>query len=263
MHIANMAPPGLLEIKEEPSLPNVENPTKFTNQTELSRFPAEIQQKVWVEAMQKPACHTFKVLQSKDDDGSGRWTVHLRSLPERSDPSAYRRWKSLLHCKAKDNTLHKDKIELKNIGFQTGFRLAMVNFQRILLKTLQGYQLAAAIDVETDLVILEFERGKTAPQFTWFEHSTTHMGLNIVRHRMRHFKRVAIHYKAGHASADKHGPFQCYCPPPIPLNCHKYKICCSELACFLDCFENLEEFYFVVEIKGKKNRKWAAAYKSK
>ncbi|KAK7739774.1 hypothetical protein SLS53_005744 [Cytospora paraplurivora] len=265
-----MAPPGVFGRRTEPEMKRTKDAKEDNNEVKedsqlpdpkadllFACFPAEIQQQIWVEAVQKPACHSFKVVKS-DYPSSRKWEIHLHALWPRHDPSAYRWWKSLLHCEPKNGGDDK----LKNISFQTGFRHAMVNFQPICLRTKKhGYQLAAAINVETDLVIIDFSRGATAQPFTWFEHSTTSMDLNTIRHRMRHFKRVAIHYKASDSKAYKPGPFQCYCTSPSQLGCHRYKACCSELACFLDCFPELEEFYFVLEEPKGKAKTWTDEYK--
>lgn len=264
-----MAPPGLFKKRTELEKPAKEENNEVEKDTQypgpkkhllFARFPAEVQQQVWAEAVEKPACHSFKVVKSDYSSSTGKWEIHLQALWPRNDPSAYRWWKSLLRCKRKTD----DDEKLKNISFQAGFRHAMVEFQPICLKTKRnGYQLAAAINVATDLVIIDFDRGATAQSFTWFEHSTTGMDLNTIRHRMRHFKRVAVHYKG--RKAGKPGPFQCHCTSQQQVGCHNYKACCSELACFLDCFPELEEFYFVVEEpKGEgKARKWLDEYKSR
>lgn len=268
-----MAPPGLFNIKKAVQVEDnhAQKPASKVNDkvnkhlqkpAEAKGFPfsrlfPEIQHMVWAEAMQKPACHTFKVHKSRGYQATG-WEIHLHPIPKRYDPSAYRLWKSLLHSTSED-----DK-KLKNISFQTGFRRAMVNFQPIEVKISGQYQLAAAIDVGTDLVILEFERGPTSPTIGWFLHSDKAMNLNTIRNRMKHFKRVAIHYKPAHQLASKRsGPFACYCPPTYNLGCGRYKACYYELGCFLDCFENLEEFYLVVEMKGKADNDWAKQYRSK
>ncbi|KAL1866851.1 hypothetical protein Daus18300_006554 [Diaporthe australafricana] len=151
--------------------------------------------------------------------------------------------------------------KLANGTFQAGFRRAMVQFQTICVKNPGFYQKAAAIDVATDLVIIEHERGETAPASGWFEHSTPRMHLHSIRQRMSHFRRVAVHYKKSHTYASERGPFQCYCPAAAQLQCYQYKACPVEQACFLDCFENLEEFYYVVEVSGKREMPWYAAYR--
>lgn len=153
--------------------------------------------------------------------------------------------------------------KLANVSFQAGFRNSMVQFQRIFLMAPKMYRFGAALDVATDLVIIELERGEGAASSAWFEHSTSRMQIDAIRHRMRHFKRVAVHYKKSHSDARDRGPFQCYCPAGSQLQCYNYKACPMEQACFLDCFPNLKEFYYVVEAKNNNEKDWFVAYKGK
>lgn len=266
-----MAPPGLFNTKEVQSKNNnhgqkpaskkpdqVDEDSQDPAQDEGFPFPqlsAELQHMIWGEAMQKPACHTFKVHKSRQP---GPWVLNLHAIPQRYDTSAYRGWKSLLYTTQGDNE------KLKNISFQTGFRRAMIKFQRIEVRVSGHDQTAAAIDVATDLVILEFERGARIPVIGWFMHwQPLKMNINTIRHDMRHFKRVAIHYKSNHQGCTLGGPFRCYCGPGLNRGCARFKVCYYELGCFLDCFPNLEEFYFVVETKGKEQKDWAKQYRER
>ncbi|KAI3399136.1 hypothetical protein diail_7715 [Diaporthe ilicicola] len=290
----------------------VQKPTRFER---FSRFPEEIKQMIWREAVQKPSCHTFKFQRRQQPPyGPGSpWTVDLAAVPALYDPSAYRRWKPMLwnrsyqvakimkskkgftyeEPKLDRDDLKKWRTEVRNLvgsketdpdeppktnakkseeafsklansSFQTGFRSAMVQFQPIVLKSPSFYEKAAAIDVATDLVIIELERGETAPASAWFDHSTRRMQINTIRHRMRHFRRVAVHYKKSHTGAGERGPFQCYCPAGpagAQWECHEYKACPLEQACFLDCFPNLEEFYYVAEVSHKQEMAWCVAFR--
>ncbi|KKY32747.1 hypothetical protein UCDDA912_g07283 [Diaporthe ampelina] len=169
--------------------------------------------------------------------------MDLRAQQINLDTSAYRQWKSMLwnrnykvptitdseesqlegedlHRALKEDPSNPRKSSLQksrqafsklaNVSFQAGFRRSMIDFQRIRLLTpnRRGLRHAAAIDTATDLSILEFKRGVNDPALHWFEHSTGRM-------RIDHTRREA-------------------CP--------------VEQACFLDCFANLKEFYYVVEV---------------
>ncbi|KAG6355102.1 hypothetical protein INS49_004183 [Diaporthe citri] len=266
--------------------------SKPNQRIEFSRFPAEIQHMIWSEAMQKPACHTFKFARSKQPPHHpNTWITHtydLWALPSSYDPSAYRWWKSMLwNCNYKQPKPEKLKLEgldlakyklekanlndirrprkskeafskLANASFQTGFRRSMVDLQPILTHTATSNRKGAAIDVATDLVILEFERGGTADASSWFEHVDGRMEMMDIRRKTRHLKRVAVHYKKSHPGCGRRSPFQCWCPAGSPLNldCASYKFCPMEQACFLDCFPNIEEFYYVVEVTKKKEVAW-------
>ncbi|KAF3763319.1 hypothetical protein M406DRAFT_331847 [Cryphonectria parasitica EP155] len=222
----------------------------------LNRVPAEIQTMIWSEVIKMPACHTFKIV--KDDQVSAGsaanpWALRIMAKEPRHDPSAYRLWKKL----------H----QLHNISFEAAFRFLATNIQPLALH-LPGsrqptYAPRAAIDSSNDLVIFDFERGSRQTLFSWFEHTGVRSTMNIrlIRSRFRHFTRVALHYRDSHVNADLPGPFQCYCQPPVPMRCHRYKACPLELACFLDCFRNLKEFYLIVQPRRQEEIRFAAEYK--
>ncbi|KAK7696800.1 hypothetical protein SLS64_014202 [Diaporthe eres] len=298
---------------------------KSNHRIEFSRFPAEIQHMIWSEAMQKPACHTFKFARPRKPTYNPRaWdhTFDLWVLPSNYDPSAYRQWKSVLwngnyklpleesekpvkkllpyqnrnrRSRVERPKPEKPKLEgldlvkrniekanlddadkpsiqkskeawskLANASFQAGFRWSMVDLQTIFAHTATGDRIAAAIDAATDLVILEFERGETADPSAWFEHHDDgRMVMDDIRHKTRHLKRVAVHYKKSHPDCNRRSPFQCWCPGVSLLNCETYKFCPVEQACFLDCFANIEEFYYVMEVTKKKELDWCDQYRGK
>lgn len=285
---------------------NRRSPNEVKERIEFSKFPAEIQHMIWVEAFLKPACHTFKLVYRKPSDAGDPWSMSLQVLPSNQDPSAFRRWKAMLwngQYKLPDpsGTTDRSKLDLDaysrhsiesgnldddddrkpmiqksreavsklaNASFQAGFRRAMVAFQPIRLlvpadkrKGVDNWRDGAAIDTATDLVIIEFDRGTLSPALHWFEHSTGRMAVDDIRRDTRHLKRVAVHYKKSHKRTIGRDPFQCYCPAGTGMGCIDYKACPVEQACFLDCFANLEEFYYVVEVTKKKEVAWKTEYK--
>lgn len=241
---------------------------------DFSRFPAEIQHMIWIEAIQKPACHTFKFVKRPDRRATGQgWDMELHVHQDNLDTSAYRQWKTMLfnrqykipydiewRVNMKAQTASS---KLANASFQTGFRRAMIDFQALEVYASYGGGRVekAAIDTATDLTILEFERGVNAPALHWFEHSTGLLRIKDLRDHVRHLKRVAVHYKKSHKDSTSRGPFQCYCPSGADLDCGLYKACPVEQACFLDSFPNLEEFYYVVEVTKKKELEWKDDYR--
>lgn len=282
--------PNKVEKRAKKPAPKQKYRVKF------SRFPAEIQQMIWTEAMQKPACHTFKFAMSSERQPNRTWKMDLRAQQINLDTSAYRQWKSMLwnrnykvptitdseesqlegedlHRALKEDPSNPRKSSLQksrqafsklaNVSFQAGFRRSMIDFQRIRLLTpnRRGLRHAAAIDTATDLSILEFKRGVNDPALHWFEHSTGRMRIDHTRREVSQLKRVAVHYKKSHKNATRRGPFQCHCSSGSQLNCHLYKACPVEQACFLDCFANLKEFYYVVEVARTKELAWKAEYK--
>lgn len=300
-----MAPPAIARIeaglkaqKKGYAWAPPTSPDKVTKSVEkpkqefFSKFPTEIQQMIWSEALQKPACHTFKLAKVKQPLSvtNGGYKLDLQPLAIHHDHSAYLFWKSLLYVRQykvsedenpelEEADREKLEIEKANLGnldefiaqrsqeafsklanqsFQAGFRRSMIQLQKVNLKTKAGKPRGAAMDAATDLVIFEFERGETAPPNAWFERA----GIERVRAKLKPFKRVAVHYKKSHALANCRGPFQCWCPAgPARLNCKQYKACPMEQACFLDCFTELEAFYYVVEVTNQKQLAWLDEYK--
>lgn len=219
----------------------------------LNQLPTELQHMIWSEVLKRPSCHHFKLRKGDDGSNPNHWVIHLSEKRPMYDPSTYRHWKEL----------HK----LKNVSFGTAFRRCTTQIQPITLRSSKPplYRATAAIDVPTDLIILDFDRGSTSTPFTWFEHATLGpfgtMNIRTVRSRLQHFRKVAIHWNDKQAPAAHGGPFQCYCAPGPAAFCSQLKACPLELACFLDCFQNLEEFYLVVDVRLKKQRVFAADYK--
>lgn len=302
-----MAPPAIARIDaglkaqkkgDAPTSPKSHNKVtksvKKPKQEFFSRFPAEIQQMIWGEALQKPACHTFKLGKVKQPPSvtNGSPKLDLQPLPINFDNSAYRFWKSLLYVRnykvsevSEDEEpeleeADREKLEIEranlesgdkfiaqrsqeaysklaNQSFQAGFRRSMINLEVVHLKNKAGSWRGAAFDAATDLVILEFDRGETAPPNAWFERAE----IERVRAKLKPFKRVAVHYKKSHANAKRRGPFQCWCPASSILHCNLFKACPVEQACFLDCFTELEAFYYVVDVTGKDEPAWLDEYK--
>lgn len=272
-------------------------PKKRMKFSMFSKLPAEIQQMIWSEAIQKPACHTFKYKRSTNP----MLDMDLCLMPAHLDPSAFRRWREMLWSEYRElqwpvritdpellpwDALDKHSIEMlvtkyqkqpgvqnsqipgskfASIGFQTAFQRSMVDLKRVNLLTPcdVSYQKLAAIDSATDLSIFEFERGVHAPALCWFEHDNGGLDINLMRRGLKAFKRVAVHYKKSHKNASGHGPFQCCCPVATQPDCYQYKACPNEQACFLDCFPNLEQFYYVVDVSRKKEVAWKAQYKGR
>lgn len=222
-------------------------------------FPAEIQQGIWIEAIKGPSCHHFNLRKAGGASPQDRWVVHVHEKPKNNDASAYRHWKSLFQV--------RDRAFLAAFHYHNSKSNIQPITLRRTIKKRPTYMTSAAIDVSEDLVILYLDHGPKKPAtFTWFEHMDPHrrntMDIRYIQMRLEPFRKVAIHYKDGFPNACRKGPFSCYCPDTA-LNCGQYKACPRELACFLDCFKNLEAFYFVVELKTKAQQTFAAHIKSK
>lgn len=237
----------------------------------MDSMPAEIQQMIWGYVIPTPACHTFKLIQDKEDgDLESKWSIALWPYsPARKDTSAYLVW--------------KDFLGIKNSGLHAAFKHTLKPLKPIRLRVkpppgkynrmLKPRKKIAAIDKEQDLVIIDFERSVQKYYiFTWFEHVGHPDGLDTEKARtvLSPFHKVAIlwgntHCLCGPMAGNERvlpAPFYCYCHIGQPNPHHFYKACPIELSCFLDLFRNLEQFYIVVVPKGKVQERWLEAYRS-
>lgn len=216
----------------------------------MDGMPTEVLQMIWGEVINAPACHTFRIKAVNHPKVRTKWAVELW-VKDGPDTSAYQRWKELL-------------LGLKNIGFHMAFRHFVKHVQPIDLKLFNERHkvcsTTAAIDEAHDLVILEMDRGQALP---WFQHADSYsssMDGELVRERMRHFRRVAIHYKSGQLGFAGGAAFLCLCERTIQPH-GDYNACPLTLACFLDLFQSLEQFYFVVDAKLVWHKKFASQYR--
>lgn len=248
-----MPPPGckLGDTSPSPSRPGRKSTRELTRSpdpehsfSDFTKLPAEIQQMIWAEHIKCLSCHHFKLARL---DFSGtmptrrQWMVELSESLRHKDPSAYCQWKAFL--------------EVGDYGLIETYRRMTTHMQIQSITLQRGGQVLthnpkARIDAPNDLVVLDFQRGLDIYDFTWFEHSMpswmSTMNVQGIQRRLQHFRKVAINYKARHIKSTQGGPFLCFCSAP-GMQCYKFKACPLELACFLDCFQNLEEFYFIVE----------------
>lgn len=233
-------------IKTASATPNVQVSDPLQLPLNMGDMPAEVQQLIWGYVIMTPACHTFKIIKFQPRQ---EWLIDL--LPGATgklDMSAYRQWK-ICHS-------------LKNIGCQTVFQRFTKTIQPITLKKngKARHRQVAAIDEEQDLVILDFDRAESrCSAFSWWEHvgPIGSLQAKLVRKRLRHFRKVAIIWKDSHASCVPPAeavdavwmgiPFYCYCHITVSRLHQHYKADPNELACFLDLFPELEQFFIVVE----------------
>jgi len=81
-----------------------------------------------------------------------------------------------------------------------------------------------------------------------------------MRHVLRPFTRIAIRYKVSHETCHPFKytrPFSCACPQPLNgafLDHVWDPLCPDEVSHFLDCFDNLKEFYLLVTPSRKEQK---------
>lgn len=218
----------------------------------IGRLPAELQHMIWGFVFKRPACHTFR--------------LHKRSSPQLL-PILLTIWDVVVkpQCRNRDYStwnLWKRLHSLKNISFEKAFRHYTTDLRPIELQVSPDLvRPAAAMDVATDLIIFELTRSPgEIDGFNWYEHADL-LALDLVRQKFRNIKRVAIHYRAAGKSCLSPCAFWCTCQTPRILSCEEFTSCPFEVACFLDCFPDLEEFYVIVEPKKVAEQAFAVKYR--
>lgn len=247
--LGNVSPPpppstSTLQPGRKSTCNTTSSPVPERSFPDFTKLPAEIQQMIWAEHIKRLSCHHFKLSRLPFFDTStarGQWMVELSENLRNNDPSTYRQWRSFLEVgdyglieTIRRMTTH---MQIHRITLQRGGRVLDHNPR-------------AYFDAPIDLVVLDFQRGLDNDAFTWFEHSMPNwlstMNIQGIQRRLQYFRKVAINYKARHIKSTAGGPFQCFCSTR-DMQCYKFRACPLELACFLDCFQSLEEFYFIVE----------------
>lgn len=224
----------------------------------LQKLPIELQEMVWDEAIERPACHHFR-LRNADVDNYRKWTIHISALPPSQDASIYRDWKPLYSSKLHTRLLQQ--VCHRNLGHLQPITLRQPRPRNPVYRT------TAAISPRNDLVVLHFDRFQGDPEdmeFFWHEHNPgRYNALKRVEvfGRLKHFRKVAIHYSHRHNNAlQEPGPFYCRCPR-TNTNCSNFKACPLGLASFLDFFKRLEEFYFILDPTIKGGKRFVTEYK--
>lgn len=204
--------------------------------TEFKLFPLlprEIQTIVWVEYMNKPSVHIFKI--AKQLTGDGRWSIKLHPYPRGRDESYYRWWKQLIHV---------------GHGISEGIRRALFPFGSIPMP-----RTGAVIKSQTDLVILDLNRAPAAIPIEWRQHNkkanSLPMDMAEIRNTFQGIRNLGIYFMRIYGLAKlPNNPFRCRCPRTIaePFGPHgELYMCPVSLAAFLDCFRNLDTFYLVLK----------------
>lgn len=255
-------------IDQDTTKPNKQGPTRITRKDlprvavakpvapvyPIRTLPPEIQLMIWSFTFPQPACHTFKLQKQVElnphTNAIRSWDVIVKPPQWNHDNSMWRHWKKL----------HS----LRNYCFEEVIRAHTTDLLPVDLVLSSGETLsAAAMDVATDLVIFEFDRtkGSKEVEFCWFEHVDL-MRLMEIRSKFSNIKKVAIHYKHAHVNCMRPCPFACGCPYPRVLGCDQLSCCPHEVACFLDCFPDLEQFYIITEQRLAAEKLFATKYRS-
>ncbi|KAK0736001.1 hypothetical protein B0T21DRAFT_348122 [Apiosordaria backusii] len=237
--------------------------------SQFRRFPTEIRQDIFTQALRKPSIHYMAVTRDvvpgyRNDEGN--WvdsTWHLKYAPRSGDNSSHRL---------------NEKITNVNDEAQQAVELAMKNPGKLPFR--RAWSL---IDVDNDLVVFDFAAGATqhersnfryfhvnnqffAPFFDFTssypqgksEKIKTDSGEEVVvtYKGLADVKRVGVIYKHSHnperTCGKQNTVFQCCIHVEGTVRAHSDWIMCpDEVAGFIDSIPSIEEFYFVVKPEGK------------
>jgi len=206
----------------------------------FGKLPVELQGMIAVEALRRPGINYITVI--RDASRSRRWFARLQALPKKFDTSSFRLFDKLTR-------------ELDLPVMQKAIIAATKDQEHIVInegtKTREK-ALVFAMDMDTELVLLDFARGKSSGRipFRWYEYDDqTRARLSTLKSTFRPFRKVAVEYRNSWKSCvgwKVSTPFQCWCPQPERDDHQSFKLCPRELANMLCCFENLEEFFLVI-----------------
>lgn len=224
------------------------------------QLPDEIKLAIWKQAMPSPAIHHFKLKLPDDNDVLQVMTIEPISSPilvnpsEKQDPSV---WRYTWIYSAVDTIAH----ELIDLGNQ--LLIWQLNKQKVEKRQRKlankpaddpnskaaRYGCKAMIDASQDLVRFKLVGTEFDP-WSLSRHGNRELFKGI--------KRVALDWKTG-TGANKNDwiirPLECTCNTNKPHAAQEH--CHYSLAKFLALFQDLEAFYFVLDIKGCEiDRKW-------
>ncbi|KAK7757403.1 hypothetical protein SLS62_000415 [Diatrype stigma] len=224
------------------------------------QLPDELKLAIWKQAVPSPAVHHFKLKLPDDNDALQVMTIEPISSPilvnptEKQDPSG---WRYTWIYSAVDTIAH-ELIDLGNrlLIWQLDKQKVDKSKKKLVNKPADDpegkaarYGCKAMIDASQDLVRFKFVGTEFDP---W---SLSRYGNRAL---LKGIKRVALDWKTG-TGVNKNDwiirPLECTCNTNKPHEGQEH--CHHSLAKFLALFEDLEAFYFVLDIKGCEiDRKW-------
>ncbi|KAK0712809.1 hypothetical protein B0T26DRAFT_620658, partial [Lasiosphaeria miniovina] len=189
-------------------------------------MPAEIQQRIFTEALRKPQVHFIKALR-RDSITTNTWSLLFRSFPRRTDPSGFRLLESLAVTSA---------------NAAAAMRLATPD-----RAWLPFPNLPARYSPSADVVCIEFDRTQHGFRFEFFNRCNWLVGDPFAGDHMANnfpsLRRVAFTYNyRGADCMSGRNAFRCL----SEMGRHRrLKICPEELVGLIDCLPSLEEVYII------------------
>ncbi|KAK3376944.1 hypothetical protein B0T24DRAFT_523830 [Lasiosphaeria ovina] len=191
-------------------------------------MPAEIQQRIFTEALRKPQVHFVKASR-RDSTTTNTWSLLFRPFPRRTDPSGFRVLESLAVTSA---------------NAAAAVRLATLDYA-----WLPFAGLLARFDASTDVVCIEFDRTQHGFRFEFFNRRNWLVGDPFAGGHLADdfpsLRRVAFTYNyRGDDCMSGRNVFRCL----SEMGRHRrLKICPEELVGLIDCLPSLEEVYIILK----------------
>lgn len=217
-------------------------------------LPVEIKIMILAEEIKEHSLHYFKVQKCEDEDRC--WRIELRHLPQRQDASSYRRWNELA-------LVDRDSSETVSLALGPAVSALKLWTNR---KLRSRRRLRVRLRSQTDLVVLDFERGTEAPGYTWDGHTpmlhNRPMRILTIRENFEPIQLLGLPYMQRFEDCSHiRNPFCCRPFMHGPLHAN-LKLCPMKVAHFLDCFPNLDAVYFIIKPTGEEGQA-ARHYRSK
>ncbi len=215
---------------------------------QFALFPNEVKAAIALQALDMPGVHFFEIRKLLRWSDSAAWSISI--LATNDSRSSYKRIKELMF-----------KVGCMELAYPIKLYIHK-NYTKVNLP-----RSFAAIDSEQDLVVLRFSEKTSIVTGHWtVEWRTRHSSrcsIQRIRNKFKPFKKVAIYHNALCAPCAPWSPNRatsCICTDTPDHMLHA--MCPEEVAQFLDCFDNLEKFYFLLMPRTREQRASASAYKS-
>jgi hypothetical protein len=257
-----MAPEKEIEASESGQQPVAEQPIAQQNAADVSdqqpdaqqpdpvqpstfpkfmSLPAEIQQKIFLDAVNEPSIHVVKA-HRKEQEGQQKWSLSFTPVVKSQDKSGYR--------------LVKD-IRAVNQAAQEAIRV----FEQVVeregdLFRLPFKALRAHVDAANDLVLIDIpgrkKFGTFHPDYQFLNPTFSTFDDVHVAATFPTVQKVAINWRdRDDASHMFNVNFRCTEDPTLQGSSHATHFCwrmCPEEVCgLLNCFPKLREFYLIYE----------------
>ncbi|KAL2151177.1 hypothetical protein VTH82DRAFT_6275 [Thermothelomyces myriococcoides] len=210
---------------------NYDSPARFRR---FKQLPAEIQQQIFIEAMNMPYFHTA-VVKRVDNRVAGTWSLSVVAAQKGSDKSGYRLYERMASV---------DPAAAAAMRYERQTRLEQLPFPK----------LKAHVDYERDLVILDFSEcpkrtlGYFHPDNQILNPTGWAFDSNSVTMQLGKVQKLAIVWNEEHPPCQRSSN-NFRCPEPSSSNHKPHKdlpMCPQELFGLINCFPKLRQFYFLV-----------------